>query len=143
MSFFEHPFIEVLEADYELSAVWSYSSFFILTAPISEDLDVAFEQQSWVIVRLTFSDRTPSLQDFHTLDILRCDILRLSPLLGPRLRPLLCETGLLLRLHRTRRHESDHLLSTRQILLLHPTCHLWDRGSLSHTSQLPIDRCRF
>jgi MFS family permease len=30
-------------------AVWSYSAFFIFTAPISEDLGVPFAQQSWVI----------------------------------------------------------------------------------------------
>ena len=83
----------------------------------------------------------PSLHWFIPLDILRCDILRLSPLLGSRIRPLLCETRLLLRLYRSRRDESGHLLPARQILLLHPTCHLWNRRSLSHTSQLPIDRC--
>ncbi|ORY29676.1 major facilitator superfamily domain-containing protein [Naematelia encephala] len=33
--------------------MWSYSTFFIFTAEISEDLDVAFESQSWVITSYT------------------------------------------------------------------------------------------
>lgn len=37
--------------------IWSYSAFFVFTAPISEDLDVPFAQQSWVITSyaVTFS----------------------------------------------------------------------------------------
>jgi MFS family permease len=37
--------------------VWSYSAFFVLTDPIVEELDILFEQQSWVITSyaVTFS----------------------------------------------------------------------------------------
>ena len=37
--------------------IWSYSAFFIFTGPIAQDLNVVFEQQSWVITSyaVTFS----------------------------------------------------------------------------------------
>ncbi len=42
----------ILQSKLDLTclAVWSYSAFFIFISPISEDLNVRFQQQSWIIV---------------------------------------------------------------------------------------------
>lgn len=37
-------------------SVWSYSAFYIFTDPICKDLNILFEQQSWVIVSWTSFD---------------------------------------------------------------------------------------
>lgn len=49
--------------------IWSYSAFFIFTGPISEDLDVVFAQQSWVITSyaVTFC-KSSSFETLHYTD---------------------------------------------------------------------------
>jgi hypothetical protein len=91
-------------------AVLGVCVFYLLIAPVAKDLDIVFEQQTWVIVSRTSSTRRTKLT---STDLIYSHIRFFPPILGPIFRLVLSQTCILLRLPRPRDPQPRHLVSHR------------------------------
>lgn len=97
------------------SIITDKTAFFVFTGPISTDLAVPFEQQTWVItsyaVRLIVSQTSVTVSDRPG------NIRRVPPILGTCIRLVLGQTSIRLRIPITRYPLTCDIIPTRSILL--------------------------
>lgn len=83
--------------------------FYLLIAPVAQDLDIVFEQQTWVIVSLELTESAPA----KGIDIIYSNIRIIPPILGPILGSILPKTRILLRLPRSRHPQPHYIILER------------------------------
>lgn len=118
-----------------IALVLCVCSFYILLTPVSEDLDIVFGEQTWIVVCIP--PHLLHMSHAEGPDRIWPDVCLFPTLLGPSSRSLLAQAFLLRRIPRIRALESHRVVHDRQVLLSHPPWPRWDLRGRAHPGVVP------